>query len=128
MDIVKIAIIGIIAVILILTIKKDRPEFGIIISIVAGIIIITFILGKLAAVIKLLEMYSNKAGISNQYLIILLKITGIAYISEFAAQICRDAGESSIGSKVEIASKIIIVVVGIPIITAVLDLIISLIK
>ena len=127
MDIFRIAVIGIVAVMLAVTIKKERPEIALVLSMAAGILIIMLVLGKLTAVIRLLELYSNNAGIGSSYLKILLKIIGIAYIAEFASQICKDAGETSISGKIDLASKIIIIVMGMPIITSVLDLITKLI-
>jgi stage III sporulation protein AD len=54
-----------------------------------------------------------------------LKITGIAYIAEFGAEVCKDAGEGSIASKIELAGKVTIIVLAVPIITSLLDLIIK---
>ena len=53
----------------------------------------------------------------------ILKVLAVAYITDFTAQLCRDAGEASIGSKVELAGKIIIFYLAMPILTAILELI-----
>jgi len=126
MEILQIAIIGLVAVVFIAVIKNQRPEMAIQISIITGVIIFFIIVGKLSAVIKLIENYANKVKIDTAYLGTLLKVIGIAYIAEFASEICRDAGESAIASKVELAGKVIIVVLAVPIITSLLDLIIRL--
>ena len=80
---------------------------------------------KLSAVIDLLEAYADKAEIKPIYFSAVLKITGIAYIAEFGAEICKDAGEGAIASKIELAGKVIIVMLAAPIITSLLDLIIE---
>ena len=54
-----------------------------------------------------------------------LKITGIAYIAEFGAEICRDAGEGAIAAKIEMAGKVIIIALAVPIITSLLDLVLK---
>lgn len=125
MDIIKIIGIGLISLILILIIKQYRPEFTIYISLIAGILIITLSLEKLAGIINILTTLSNKTGLNSQYLGILLKITGIAILTEFAVSICNDAGESAIATKIDLGGKVIIISISIPIIVALLELIIK---
>jgi len=102
-----------------------KPEFGIQISIIAGIVVFIIIAGKISDIIELLKSYTARINIDMSYIKILLKIIGIAYISEFGAEICKDAGETSIASKIELAGKVIIMVMAIPILTSLLDFIIN---
>lgn len=125
MDIIKIIGIGLISLIIIIIIKEYRPEFAIYISVIAGILIIAFSLDKLTGIINILITLSNKTRINSQYLEILLKITGIAILTEFAVSICNDAGESAIATKIDLGGKIIIISISIPIIVALLELIIK---
>ena len=125
MDIIKIIGIGLISLIIIIIIKQYRPEFAIYISIIAGVLIITFSLDKLTGIINILTTLSNKTGLNSEYLGILLKITGIAILTEFAVSICNDAGESAIATKVDLGGKIIIISISIPIIVALLELIVK---
>lgn len=125
MEVVKIIGIGIISLIIIVILKQYKPEFSVYISIIAGIIILLISMSKISGIVKLLSNLSNKVGVGSQFLGILLKITGIAIITEFAVSICKDAGESAIASKIDLGGKIIIVSISIPIITALLELIIS---
>lgn len=125
MQIFQIVGIGIVATILILVIKKHSPEIAIQVSILSGIVIFILVASKLSAVIDLLRNYADKANIKPAYFTTVLKITGIAYIAEFGAEVCKDAGEGSIASKIELAGKITIIVLSVPIITSLLDLIIK---
>lgn len=125
MDIIKIIGIGLISLILIIIIKQYRPEFTIYISIIAGVLIIVLSLDKLTGIINILTTLSNKTGINSQYLGILLKITGIAILTEFAVSICNDAGESAIATKINLGGKVIIISISIPIIVALLELIVK---
>lgn len=125
MDIIKIIGIGLISLILIIIIKQYRPEFTIYISIIAGALIIVLSLDKLTGIINILTTLSNKTGINSQYLGILLKITGIAILTEFAVSICNDAGESAIATKIDLGGKVIIISISIPIIVALLELIVK---
>jgi len=124
-EILQIAGIGIIATIIIAVLKVQRPEISIQVSIITGIIIFLIIAGKLSAVLSLLDSYISRVNIDMSYLTVLLKVIGIAYITEFGAEVCNDAGESAMASKIELAGKVIIVVLAVPIITSMLDLIIK---
>lgn len=125
MDIIKIIGIGLISLIIIIIIKQYRPEFAIYISIIAGVLIITLCMDKLTGIINILTTLSNKTGLNSEYLGILLKITGIAILTEFAVSICNDSGESAIATKIDLGGKIIIISISIPIIVALLELIIK---
>lgn len=125
MEIVKIIGVGLVALILIIILKQYKPEFTIYASIIAGAIILLMVMDKLYSIINLLSNISQKAGIGNKFLKIILKITGIAILTEFAVSICKDSGESAIASKIDLGGKIIIISISIPIITALLELVIS---
>lgn len=125
MEIIKIVVIGIVSSILALTLKKQNPEISILISIVAGIIIFMMVLPKLQTVIDMLISISQNINLDKMYISIVLKIIGIAYIAEFGVQICKDSGETSIASKIELVGKILIMVVSAPILIALMELILS---
>ena len=125
MDIIKIIGIGFIAVIIIIIIKQYRPEFAIYVSIGAGILIFSIIAGKLSGIIEILKSFANKTSINNTFLILLIKITGIAILTDFAVSICKDSGESAIASKVDLGGKVIIMAMSIPIMSSLLETIIS---
>ncbi|AYO30707.1 stage III sporulation protein AD [Biomaibacter acetigenes] len=125
MEIVQIVGMGLVATILVVLLKEDKPEIALQISIVIGAIIFLLMIGKIISVVDVLKSLSQKASIDMIYMSAVLKIIGIAYIAEFGAQICRDAGSSSTASKIEFAAKIMILVLSIPILMAVLDLLIK---
>ena len=125
MEVVKIIGVGLIAVIILIIVRQYRPEFTIYISLIAGAIIFIMVLDKLSAIISMLTTLSRKSGINAEYLSILLKITGIAILTEFAVSICKDSGETAIASKVDFGGKIIIISMSVPIISALLELIID---
>ncbi len=125
MDIIKIIGVGLIALIVIIILKQYKPEFAIYISIASGIIILLMLMDKLGAIVNVLSNLANKTGTGREFLKILLKITGIAILTEFAVSICKDSGETSIANKIDLGGKIIIISISIPIITALLELIID---
>lgn len=125
MDIVKIIGIAFLAVIIILILKQYRPEYAMYVSILAGAIIILMSLGKLDGIIILLNTISSKTSANGQFLSILLKITGIAFLTEFAVSVCKDSGETAIASKVDLGGKIIIIAISVPIISSLLETVIK---
>ena len=125
-EVIKIIGIALIALIIIIIIKQYRPEFAIYISLVAGVIILALVIGNLTNVINLLKDISTRSGINNKFLGILLKMTGIEILTEFAISISKDAGENAIASKVEIGSKVIIISLSVPIISNLLEVILKL--
>lgn len=125
MDIVKIIGIAFIAVIIIIILKQYKPEFAMYASILAGAIIIFMSIEKLSGIITLLNNISKSTTINGEFLGILLKITGIAFLTEFATSICKDSGETAIASKVDMGGKIIIIAISIPIISALLETVIK---
>ena len=125
MDIIKIIGLGLTSLIIIIVLKQYKPEFVIYVSILAGALILFFVMDKLAAIINLLSSLAQKANINSQFLSLLIKITGIAFLSEFAVSICKDSGEGAIASKIELGSKIIIISMSIPIISSLLEIILQ---
>lgn len=125
MEILQIVGFGIIAAILAVTIKQEKPEMAIYISITAGLFILFIILGKLPPVIRVMENMMNKVQLGDIHLSTLLKIIGIAYITEFGVQICKDTGEGAIASKIEIGGKILIMVMSLPILIALMEIILK---
>ena len=119
--------IGFIATVLIVVIRSQRPELAVLLSAAAGIIIFLLVLGKISSIMDIIKELANKAGINMVYMGTILKIIGIAYIAEFGAQICRDAGEGAIASKIEFAAKILIMVLAVPIVVAVLTMLLKLV-
>ena len=124
-EIIKIVGIGLIALVIVIILKQYRPEYTIYVSIFAGVLILTLTMSKISGIINLLKSISDKTYINKQFLGILLKITGVAIITEFAVSICIDAGEKAIASKIEIGSKVIIIAMSIPIISNLLEIILK---
>ena len=124
-DIVKIIGVALTALIIIIVLKQYKPEFATYASIIAGAIILFMVMDKLFAIVNLITDLTNKTGAGAEFIKILFKITGIAILTEFAVSICNDSGETAIANKIDFGGKIIIISISIPIITALLELIIS---
>lgn len=123
MSISQIVAVGIIGAVLSITVKNVKPELAVFVGLAAGIMIFMGVIGRLSDVVQLLTELTKSAAISNAYIQVILKIIGIAYIAEFGMQLCKDANEAVIASKIELAGKVLIMTVSVPIILGVLDMV-----
>ncbi|MGC5324410.1 stage III sporulation protein AD [Brevibacillus sp. SYSU BS000544] len=126
MEIVQIVGLGLIATILAIVVKEQKPIFAFLIAIVSGIIIFYFLIDKISDVIRVLERLAVQADLNLVFLETILKIIGIAYIAEFGAQVTRDAGQGAIASKIELAGKVLILILAVPIVQIIIETIIHL--
>lgn len=123
MTIFKIVGFGIIAVSLIIILKNQKPEIALICVIASSVIMLTLVFDELKSVINLINSLVENSSIDSFYIKIILKVIGISYIVEFGRDICKDAGESAIANKIEMAGKVIIVSLSIPIIASLVDIV-----
>lgn len=127
MEIFKVVGFAIFSVVLIVILRNERPEFAIMLSIAAGVGIIIFSISKMSDVIDMLYELIDNAGVNKEFFNIILKVTAIAYIVEFGKNICSDAGQSSVASKLEMAGKIIIFTLSFPLIDVLVEILTGLV-
>ena len=125
MEIIKVIGIGLLALIIIVILRQYKPEYAIYISLIAGVLILTFSLSQITDIVHLLKDMASKANMNSQFLGIILRITGIAILTEFAVSVCEDAGEKSIGHKIDLGGKMIIISLSLPIMTSLLETILK---
>lgn len=104
-----------------LILKEKKSDISVLLLLAAGLLVFLFCISQIQGIIDFLKNISDKAGIDTVYFKIVLKILAIAYLASFASEICKDAGASSLASKVEFAGKIFILSLAIPILMAVLN-------
>jgi stage III sporulation protein AD len=121
MEIVHIVGLGFVAAILLVLLRQQRPELATQLSIAVGAIIFVLMIGRILSVVNVLDSLAQRAKIGEIYLATVLKIVGVAYVADFGAQVLRDSGEGAVASKVEMAGKIIILMMAVPIIIAITE-------
>ena len=121
MEIIKIIGIGLTSLILIIILKQYKPEFAIYVSLLAGALILALIFSKISGIIELINNLTNKISIHKEFVTLLIKIKGIAILTEFEVSICKDSGETAIASKVDMGGKVIMVSMTIPIMAGLLE-------
>ncbi|WP_082153489.1 stage III sporulation protein AD [Bacillus sp. LL01] len=127
MEILQIVGLGLIATFLALVVKEQKPTFAFMLVVFVGCAIFLFLVEQVFDVIRMLERIAINANVNLIYVETILKIVGIAYIAEFGAQITKDAGQGAIASKIELAGKVLILAMAIPILTVIIETIINLI-
>ncbi|MGL4850044.1 MAG: stage III sporulation protein AD [Clostridium sp.] len=128
MLIIKIVAFAFVALFMFLFFKGKRDDIAILISLIAGIAILGIVILQLGEVITFFKDVANKAGMDIVYIGIIMKIIAIAFLTSFASEICKDAGANSIGGKIELAGKVGILLLAIPILMAVLDSILKIVE
>lgn len=111
----KVAILGVMAVMLAIPLRKDKSEFSMLLIMTACLLIGALALWKIGDVIDFLKSLQSYLGEGSVYLKILLKMIGITYVAEFGANLCRDAGYSAVASQIEFYGKLMILAVSLPI-------------
>ncbi len=122
-ELIRVAVLGVVTAVFVMIISEKQPEIGLALALAFGVIALVIAFGKAGAIIGAIEDVINKAGIEGKLLVPILKVTGMAYITQFSADICKDAGQNSIAGKVETVGKIMILVVAVPIATSLIQII-----
>jgi len=108
---------GFLGSIISILLKEYKKEYALYASLITGGIILTLSLGVLNDVILFIQSFSNRIGDYSGFVYLLLKITGVSILIEFAVSICKDSGESAIASKIDFGGKMIILGMSLPIIS-----------
>ena len=104
-------------------IKKDKPEYATLIILLVSFLIALKVVGVLSGVLDEIQAWSNLLQENVIYVNLLLKLIGITYLCEFATNICKDAGYSTLSSHVELFVKIMIMMAGLPVVKTMIEMI-----
>jgi len=126
LEILQVVALGLMVAVFAVLLRRDRPEMAMILALGFGLIVFLMVLDKLGAIITVFQDVTRRAQVDELYLATLLKILGIAYIAEFGAQVCRDSGEGTVANKIELAGKVLIMILALPIFAAILEAIMRL--
>ena len=113
--------IGITGVFLALFLKQMKPEYAAFASVGTGLLLLLMAAERLSLVVENIRLLQDAISIQSAYIQALLKIIGITYISEFAADICRDAGYSAVAGQIGAVAKLPVLAVSMPILNALLQ-------
>lgn len=117
----KIAAIGVMAVFLAIPLKREKAEFSLLIIMAACLLILSLAFGKVQEIVDAVRRVESYLGKGAAYVGILLKMIGITYVAEFAANICSDAGCQAVANQIEFYGKLMLLAVSIPILLSLLE-------
>jgi len=127
MEISKIIAMGLVGTVFSVLLKKENPQIAMLVAAATGILIFLFLCEPLRNLLFLLQETAEKAGVGEGYFAIVLKVIGIAYLTQFGSQLCADAGESAIASKIELAGKVLMMTAAAPVLTGLLEMVMGLV-
>ena len=115
MEIFKVITLAVSVTILSVILKQYKPEYSINISLVAGIIIFLSLSERIYDIYNFVDNLCSIINIDIKYINLLFKVTGIGYMCEFATAICNDAGETAMAFKIDMAGKITLIYLALPV-------------
>ena len=110
-----IGIVGMVVVMLAIQFKSVKPEYGIMISVAGCIFIFVYSLSRISDIVAIVDRLSSLTSVSREYIKILLKITGITFISEISSDIARDCGYMAVANQIQIFGKLSVLVISLPV-------------
>ncbi|MDE6364204.1 MAG: hypothetical protein K2O40_14345 [Lachnospiraceae bacterium] len=119
---IQICVLAIAGLFAALIIKKDKPEFAVLIIMLVSFFIAIRILTVLGNAVEELESWESILGGNIAYISLLLKIIGITYVCDFAANLCKDSGYAALSNHIELFGKVAIMMAGFPIIRIMIDM------
>ncbi len=121
-DVVKVAAAAILAAVCALAVRRQVPELAILLAVCAGVLILLYCSGALAAAVELLERLADLGGLSPQVLTPMMKAVGIGVVTRLASDFCKDAQEGALAGVVELAGTALALAAVLPLMGAVVDL------
>ena len=128
MDIFKILAICLITAVLAVVLKQQKGEYALLAALAGGAVVAFYILKSISAPIEYISARLQSLGVKSEYFTVSIKALGIGYVTGFIADVCRDSGQASLAAKAELAGKCAIFILSLPLITAVLETALKLIK
>ena len=118
-----VALVGTAATLLL---KSYKPEFAMACAIITAVTILALSIVDIRAIVNFMDALSGRTGIASPVMTVLLKSLGIAYVAQLGADICRDSGQEAAASKVELAGKLSILIIALPLFESMINMIANL--
>lgn len=110
----KMAAVALCGALLAAFLRPHTPVFGILTALICGLVLLYAVMEPIGQIFNALAGFLTAAGISGAIYLPVIKAVGIAVVVHLTAQVCRDAGEGALGSKLELAGMIAAIAACIP--------------
>ena len=127
MEITRVIALGLTGTVLSVLLKKENPQIAMLTAAATGILIFLMLCAPLGNLLLLLKETAEQAGVGEGYFAIVLKVIGIAYLTQFGSQLCADAGENAVAAKIELAGKVLMMTAAAPALTGLLEMVMGLV-
>lgn len=114
MSVVRIAGFSVAAALVVLLLRRSRPELGAAAALAAGVLLLSTVIPMVGQLVGSITSMAEMGGVKSSYLSQLLKVAGISLLIDFAAQTCRDAGEDGLAAKTELAGRVMLLALALP--------------
>ena len=128
MDITSLVGMGILSAVLCVIVRQYKPEMALGVSIACGVLIMGAAVSMLAPSVEVISQLMSSAGLDEGYASVLLKALAVCYVTQLASDCCKDAGESAIASKIELAGKAAVAVISLPVFTSIAEMVTALLR
>lgn len=125
---IKVTVISLCALILVILLKQSSKEFAFIVTIAATVILFGLVIDDLTSILDKINTLSNQIENLNSYVSLMVKILAVTLITQFIIDLCKDNGESALASQTEITSKILILIMVMPLFESVINIVSGLLK
>lgn len=126
MELLRVIGVGLLGVLLANLIKRDKPEMHLLVLVATGVMVLAMVLSTMTTAVNAFASLLAAGGVDNQLFAGVLKIVGIGYLTEYAASICTDCGANSVANKIQFAGKIAVFLMGLPIVSSLVETVASL--
>ncbi|WP_461370966.1 SpoIIIAC/SpoIIIAD family protein [Candidatus Darwinibacter acetoxidans] len=99
--------------------REEQPSWAVLIAVAFVAVVFVVLIPEAASVIQSLTVLAREGAVGSFYLNPVLKTIGVAYVTSFGVQICQEAGEDAIASVLELAGKLVILFIGLPLLQAI---------
>ncbi len=123
MNLVSILGIGIAGAFFAVLLKQYKPEYALAVTVITAVCVTVAAIGWLMPALNEIRNLLDKAQMSYTNLSVLLKAIGICYITQIASDICKDAGQAAVASRIELVGRIALCICAIPLYREVLSLV-----
>lgn len=123
--IIQIIAVGLVAAVLAVILRQHKPEYALAVALVFGLGVMALVALQLGGVAQSIRSLIQSAGIAQEYWALVVKALCVAYLAEFASQICQDAGEGSIGKKIDLAARITLLAMATPLLISTVEKLMS---
>ncbi len=121
MNMLQIGMVGVLGALIAVQFKGGKAEYGIYMSVSVSILLFLCIVDRLEIFVRMMDEVGRYVNEERGYFSAMLKMIGITYISEFSSAICKDSGYQTIAVQIEMFGKLTILVMGMPILLALLE-------